>query len=819
MMFEVDSLSQASPATVSRCGMVYLQQDQLSWKALTSSWLETLPESLTHHGPLFIALFDLILPELCNEVKAGALPTLVPVPLLAHVTSFLSLLDCLLAEAFPSEAESKPENSFGVSSGVTGHSATSDAATPSRGEKENGAAKTASSSKKLVRKFTARELNVTERKLESLFMFAVLWSFGAATGVAGRAVVERCVRGMVANGELIIRPTKGTAMAPPPMSPGMGKPASQAFRRSLKMALPSAELFNMRYDFASDTWKPWLADRGQFTIAEGAPYSTIIVPTVETVRNEAIIMVLAEHAKHPLLVGATGTGKSVVVNGTLVKALQQTGRFTTQLLQFSAQTRAAAVQDIITDKLFKRRQGVKGPPLGFRSVVFVDDLNMPEPETYGAQPPLELLRQWMDHHGWYDRLKGMTFTRIVDVQFMAAMAPPGGGRHAVAPRLLRHFNIVSFLPLDEDGMRAVFSTIMDHFFANVSLRVRSTLAAVVDVTVKLYGIVSQDLRPTPAKSHYTFSLRDLSKVFQGMTQVVAARFTNPIDLVRLWLHEAQRVFQDRLIDDTDRAWLLGVQRKLVTDELRVTWDEVVAGGVMDSDEEEAQTKAAGVAAAVGQPYVEPINIMFGDFADPELPADMRQYQQLTDQVAVRTAMEGALAEYNSTAGKERSAMPLVMFNMARQHCARITRCIRQPQGHALLVGVGGSGRRSLTRLSAYMCECTMFPLEVTKLYSVADWREDLKALLRVAGVDGKKVVFLLSDNEVVHEAFLEDINSLLNTGMVPNLHVADEKAAIIADLDHAARTKGLHSDSDVWDFFVSRCRQHLHIVLCMSPYV
>ena len=89
-----------------------------------------------------------------------------------------------------------------------------------------------------------------------------------------------------------------------------------------------------------------------------------------------------------------------------------------------------------------------------------------------------------------------------------------------------------------------------------------------------------------------------------------------------------------------------------------------------------------------------------------------------------------------------------MFTDAIEHVSRVARVIRQPQGNALLLGVGGSGRQSMTRLATYISGYRLFSVNITKGYGQVEWREDLKACLLYAGLQDKPIVFLFSDAQV-----------------------------------------------------------------------
>ena len=163
----------------------------------------------------------------------------------------------------------------------------------------------------------------------------------------------------------------------------------------------------------------------------------------------------------------------------------------------------------------------------------------------------------MDHKGWYDRLdKERSFRKIEDIIFVSAMGPPGGGRSVVTQRLQRHFNIITYTNLGVESVEMIFTKVVNKFLGSFADDVKNSIGKIVDATQFVYNGVEDRLKPIPAKSHYTFNLRDMSKIFQGICSSSNKFISTKLDLVRLWVHENQRVFADRMINESDKKVLL-----------------------------------------------------------------------------------------------------------------------------------------------------------------------------------------------------------------------------------------------------------------------
>ncbi|KAJ3608419.1 hypothetical protein NHX12_025466, partial [Muraenolepis orangiensis] len=450
LMFETADLEQASPATVSRCGMIYMEPHQLGWRPLRDSYMDTLPDSLaTEHRELVMDLFDWLL-QPCLDFVARECRFLVQTSPIHLAHSLMRLYTCLLDDIAASGAD-----------GAEGQQ--------------------------------------TAVWLQGLFLFAVVWGVGGTIDGDSRKKFDTFYRLLIT----------GTMQEHP---------------RPKSVKLTKNNLFPERgsvYDYyflkqGPGEWNVWTdsVTKEESIIPPEANVSDLIIPTMETARQLFFLRTYLAQEVSVLFVGPTGTGKSVISNRFLVTLPKE--RYTPNCINFSARTTANQIQDIVMAKLDRRRKGVFGPPVGKKCVVYVDDLNMPAKEIYGAQPPIELLRQWIDHHHWYDK-KDTSRLDIVDVLFVSAMGPPGGGRNDITGRFTRHLNVISIDSFDDETLSMIFSSITDwHFSKGFDASFNRLGKIMVQATMAVYKDAMDSFLPTPSKSHYIFNLRDFARVIRGV---------------------------------------------------------------------------------------------------------------------------------------------------------------------------------------------------------------------------------------------------------------------------------------------------------------
>ncbi|KZC07229.1 Dynein heavy chain 3, axonemal [Dufourea novaeangliae] len=725
MMFEPADLEHASPATVSRCGMIYMEPSQLGWSALFESYKVYLRDKLLFEQfELVVELVEWLTESILIFVKTRC-KTFVEVSELHMFLSFTRLLTAMLSE----------------------------------------------------------ETQVSTVWLQCIFLFNVVWGMCSTLVSDSRKAIDVYLRKLLLGND-------------------DDCPRPKSFKLSKQQLFPDkGTIYDWIYDKRNNgCWISWMDPTLVISLIPESKSNQLIVPTSEVIIQNFFLSNLLHRSVPLLFVGPTGTGKSAVTLDYLVSLNRD--KYLENVVNFSACTTANQTQEMVMSKLDRRRKGVYGPPMGKKCILFVDDLSVPQKEVYGAQPPIELIRQWIDHGHWFD-VKDTTMLYLVDMFLIAAMLPPGGSSNMVTPRLTRHTQIIGIDVFEEETMSKIFSTILEtHFGKGFPSEVSRLGKMVVNATMDIYFAAIRNFLPTPAKSHYTFNLRDFSRVIKGILLVPAARMQDPDKLIRLWIHELYRVFNDRLVDQNDQDILFKMVQYTCYDQLRQPLEKVLARLLNEGEKDITRSHIS--------------DLFFGNYIEPD--ADPKVYDEVVDLVDLQSKMDYYLMEYNMLS---KTQMSLVLFRYAIDHVSRISRILLQENGHALLVGIGGSGRSSCAKLATSMCEYVIFQIEMTRLYGFSEWREDMKNLLLRVGCDGKSTSFLFGDHQIKKETFVEDINMILNTADIPNLYNTEEKAEILDKMSGLARdTGGKKTETTpmtLYSMFLERVVKNLHLILAMSP--
>ncbi|XP_068770010.1 dynein axonemal heavy chain 9 [Struthio camelus] len=694
LVFEISHLRTATPATVSRAGILYINPADLGWNPPVSSWIDR-REIQSERANLTI-LFDKYLP-LCLDTLRTRFKKIIPIPEHSMVQMLCYLLECLLTE------ENTPPD-------------------------------------------CSKEL------YELYFVFAAVWAFGGS--MFQDQLVDYRVefsKWWVTEFRTIKFPSQGT-------------------------------VFDYYIDPETKKFEHWSKLIPQFEFDPEMPLQACLVPTTETVRVRYFMDRLLQRQRPVMLVGNAGTGKSVLVGDKLFSL--DMDAYVVKNVPFNYYTTSAMLQAVLEKPLEKKSGRNYGPPGTKKLIYFIDDMNMPEVDAYGTVQPHTLIRQHLDYGHWYDRTK-LSLKEIMNVQYVSCMNPTAGS-FTINPRLQRHFCVFALSIPGKDALSRIYSTIlMQHLTnGNFSGAVQKSTQQLISLALGLHQKVAATFLPTAIKFHYIFNLRDFSNIFQGLLFSTPECLKHPQDLVKLYLHESNRVYRDKMVEEKD----YGTFDKMQLEMVKKFYDEI--------EETLEQTKQMNIychfAKGIGEPSYKPVP----------------NWEEL-NQILVE-----ALDNYNEV----NAAMNLVLFEDAMCHVCRINRILESPRGNALLVGVGGSGKQSLTRLAAFISSLEVFQISLRKGYGIPDLKADLANQYLKAGMKNIGTVFLMTDAQVADERFLVLVNDLLASGEIPDLFPDDEVENIINSVRNEVKGQGLvDSRETCWKFFIERIRRQLKVALCFSP--
>jgi len=722
-MFEPEDLRNASPATVSRAGIIFVSASDLGVMPIIKSWIARRP-NLKEREQIETLTSKYVLQAL-KWARESGVRFMMPVVEMNLTSSCFTLLNQML---------------------------------PVLNEKST---------------------LMPQSNMERLFIFCLTWSFSGLFEPDDRRKFDEYIR--VAGGEC---------------------------------CPPSSKLI---YDYAIDAeqnWTDWSVPALDVKPGDKYEYANLLVPTMDSIRTEFLMNACLGQKKAVLLVGGPGTAKTSIVLQYISKQPKTEVLF--KRMNFSSATTPQIFHNSVTNSVDKRSAKSFGPPANKKLLCFLDDVSMPRINEWGDQVTLEIIRQLVELGYLWNLEKGRAGDQMIieDLIYVLAMNHPGGGKNDIPHRMKRHcFNLNIPMP-SMASIEQIFGAILKLRFnaPNFAADVLAVSNQLVDITMDLYEKSKKRLLPTPAKFHYIFNLRDVSRVFQGILTIpleIAQKPTNcnlspDVFLLAVWRHECDRVFQDKLISKDDKDWFTKAMNNVVKDRIGESMcdaaltDPLIFVDFLRNAEEDKET---------GEP----------------LGPRPFLYEAVQSLPALRERTTGFMDKFNSET-KGGTKINLVLFDDALRHMARISRIIMMPKGSALLVGVGGSGKQSLTQLASYISSYSRFQISASKSYTQTNLLEDIKSQYLKAGYalttnNARPVTFVFTDAEVKDEGFLEFVNMILSTGEIPGLLAKDETAAMLGELSPLYEKKfgGEVTQDLVTKFFYDNVRAHLHIVLCFSP--
>lgn len=503
--------------------------------------------------------------------------------------------------------------------------------------------------------------------------------------------------------------------------------------------------------------------------------SSLIISTVDTVRHTATLAAWLEERRPFILSGPPGSGKTMTLMSTM-KSMANSLELAS--LNFSAGTTPDLLMKTfeLYCEFVKTPKGLVMRPLqpGRWVVVFCDECNLPAEDKYGTQHVIMFIRQITEMKGFF-RPSDKQWVHVENVQFLGACNPPTDpGRHAMSDRFLRWCPVIWVDYPGPDSLKQIYGTFNRAILKLQPQLPKSMADAMTNVQVYFWRENAKKFT-SDWQPHYLYSPRELTRWKTALYEAMGGwSGMTEENLIRLLVHEALRIFVDRLVFDDEREWSNDKIDELVLNEFHCS------------------------RSVLQRP------ILFSTYLDEGLYRPVERED-------LREFVQGKLRIFY----EEELAVQLVIFDAVLDHIVRMDRVLRQPLGHLLLVGASGAGKTVLSKFVSWMNGLSVYQLKVGRNYDVIQFEADLRVVMKRSGVKAEKITFIFDESNALGPAFVERMNALLAEGEVPGLFEGDEYVNLMSEC-RAAGMQGV-DDAELFARFKKQVQRNLHIVFTMNP--
>ncbi|KAM3726645.1 Cytoplasmic dynein 2 heavy chain [Dirofilaria immitis] len=448
------------------------------------------------------------------------------------------------------------------------------------------------------------------------------------------------------------------------------------------------------------------------------------------------------------------------------------------LLHCSAQTGSQQVLDLLHQyciQIGNASGRVLKPKEKQNLILYIKGINIVKPDKWGFCEIIAFLQQLLTYGGYYN--EKLEWISLENIQLVLSITLANDEGHYLLPsRFVSLLRICTVEYPTQEELITIYSSYLTFLIKDSMEPLRRRLNDLAIIMVRLFNDVRNTFKPTD-KAHYVFTLKDLSNWVFNLTRYDITGTDADEKFLYSMLYECRRIFKDRLANNEHKQKF----EDIISNNL--------SSAAVHNNENNLYVSGRG-ALSMTTLKGAPLSLI-----------PRKEYAKLLQQAVLTHEFE--VANFK---------MPI--FDGFVNLCSQIDRVITASGGSLLLAGRAGMGRREAASLVANIHQMPVLSPRITSSYGIKQFRNDLKTVIQDAAINDKHIVYIIEDYQLLHDTFLQSINSLLSSGDLPGLFTVQEFDSFLVSLREQASQDAFQGD--LYSYFVMKVKTNLHIILILN---